>query len=188
MATVAIPAWNANGVLPPINSTAPTSADRSPYPVSLSDFAFRFGTSPQRRKILDGFLKYRQLLHSAGLTVGFQWLDGSFLEDVETTQTRDPNDLDVVTFFSIPIGVNQQQLQAAAPTLTNRALLKANYFVDAFLVSLGSRPAILVEQSAYWYGVWSHRRDDTWKGFLQIDLDPTDDALAALNLRAGGTP
>jgi len=34
MPTVVIPAWNSLGVLPPIDASAPTSPDRSPYPVS----------------------------------------------------------------------------------------------------------------------------------------------------------
>lgn len=188
MATVAIPTWNANGVMPPISSANPTSAERSPYVVSLSEFVLRFGTSPKRRQILSGFLQYRQLLHSAGLTAGFQWLDGSFMENIETLETRDPKDLDVVTFFYIPVGVTQRQIQTAAPTLTDHDLIKATYLVDSHFVSLGSHAISLVERSAYWYGVWSHRRDSTWKGYLQVDLDPIDDALAALNLHTGGTP
>jgi hypothetical protein len=188
MPTVVIPAWNANGVIPPISSISPTSAERSPYTVSLSEFVLRFASSPERRQILDGFLQYRGRLHSAGLTIGFQWLDGSFLENVETTETRSPNDLDVVTFFSLPVGVTQQQILAAAPDILNQQRIKTTYFVDAYFVSLGSRAATLVEQSAYWYSMWSHRRDSSWKGYLQVDLDPVEDALAALHLRAGGTP
>ena len=34
-----------------------------------------------------------------GIGSGFQWLDGSFLENVEMTEKRDPGDLDLVTFF-----------------------------------------------------------------------------------------
>src|SRR4051812_362167 len=128
MATVAIPAWNANGVIPPISSANPTSAERSPYLVSLSEFVLRFGTSAKRRQVLNGFLQYRGRLHTAGLRTGFQWLDGSFMENVETTETRDPKDLDVVTFFSLPVGVTQQQIQAVAPDLLNHGLLKATYF------------------------------------------------------------
>ena len=188
MATVAIPAWNASGLLPPINLNDPTSPARSPYPVSLSEFTLRFGTSAKRQQILHGFLQYRRRLHAAGLTTGFQWLDGSFMENVEATETRDPKDIDVVTFYTLPVNITQQQIQATTPDLFNHGILKATYFVDAFVVSLGSRAAILVQQSAYWYGVWSHRRDSTWKGYLQVDLDPVEDALAALNLRAGGTP
>lgn len=33
-----------------------------------------------------------------------------------------------------------------------------------------------VKVIAYWYSLWSHRRDDSWKGFVQVDLDPEQDA------------
>ncbi len=193
MATVAIPAWNANGVMPPISSANPTSAERSPYVVSLSEFVLRFVTSAKRKQILNGFLQYRGRLHAVGLNAGFQWLDGSFLENIEATDSRDPNDLDVVTFYSLPVGLTQQQVQVQAPDLFPRnaaeqTRLKTTYFVDPYFVSLGSRAPLLVLQSTYWYSMWAHRRDSTWKGFLQIDLDPTEDALAALHLRVGGNP
>jgi hypothetical protein len=193
MTAVVIPAWNANGVIPPISSAGPTSAERSPYVVSLSEFVLRFASSAKRRQILNGFLQYRGRLHSAGLTIGFQWLDGSFLESVETTETRDPNDLDVVTFFSLPVGVTQQQVLAHAPDLFPRnavehTRLKTAYSVDAYYVSLGSLATLLIQQSTYWYSMWSHRRDSTWKGYLQVDLDPVEDALAALHLQVGGSP
>lgn len=197
MTRVVIPAWNANGVLPPVSSTAPTSAERSPYLVSLSEFVLRYATSAKRQQILAGFLRHRTRLHTAGLTTGFQWIDGSFLEHIEVNESRDPNDLDVVTFFSLPVGSTQQQVQARAPdafpmTLAERATFKAAFLVDPYFVSLGSRAPLLVKQSAYWYSMWSHRRDATWKGYLQIDLDPQEDALAAIQLRApaipGGSP
>jgi len=197
MTRVVIPAWNANGVIPPVSSTAPTSAERAPYVVSLSEFVLRFATSAMRQQILSGYLRHRGRLHTAGLTTGFQWIDGSFLENIEVTETRDPNDLDVVTFFSMPVGSTQQQVLARAPdafpiTLAERAAFKAAFFVDPFFVSLGSRATLLVQQTAYWYSMWSHRRDATWKGYLQINLDPAEDALAAIQLRApaipGGSP
>jgi hypothetical protein len=197
MTRVVIPSWNANGVIPPVNSTAPTGAERSPYIVSLSEFVLRFATSPKRQQILAGFLRHRNRLHTARLVQGFQWIDGSFLENIEVTETRDPNDIDVVTFFSMPVGLNQLQVQALAPdafpvTNAERATFKAAFLVDPYFVSLGSRAQLLVQQSAYWYSMWSHRRDTTWKGFLQIDLDPSEDALAAIQLRtpaiSGGTP
>ena len=197
MTRVAIPAWNANGVIPPVSFTAPTSAERSPYAVSLPEFVLRFASSAKRQQILSGYLRYRGCLHAVGLTAGFQWLDGSFLENIETTETRDPNDLDVVTFYSLPVGVTQQQLQTQAPdlfpmTAGERTLIKSSFLVDPFLISLGSRAPLLVWQCTYWYSMWSHRRDSTWKGYLQIDLDPAEDALAAIQLSApaipGGSP
>ncbi len=190
MSTVVIPAWTANGLIPPVSSAGPTSAERSPYVVSLSEFVLRFASSAKRKQILYGFLQYRSRLHAAGLTTGFQWIDGSFLENIEVNESRDPNDLDVVTFFALPIGVTQQQIQSRAPdafpvTGGERTTLKNLFFVDPYFVSLGSRAHLLVQQSVYWSSIWSHRRDSTWKGYLQIDLDPQEDALAVSHLTAG---
>ncbi|MCX6872664.1 MAG: hypothetical protein NTW21_02495 [Verrucomicrobia bacterium] len=57
------------------------------------------------------------------------------------------------------------------------------YRVDGYLVHLGARSDDLVNQSAYWYGMWAHQRDTRlWKGFLEIDLDPADDVTARLLL------
>ncbi|WP_414651656.1 DUF6932 family protein [Hafnia paralvei] len=33
-----------------------------------------------------------------GLAEGFQWVDGSFTENIELIERRTPNDVDVVTF------------------------------------------------------------------------------------------
>ena len=36
----------------------------------------------------------------------------------------------------------------------------------------------LVERSAYWYSMWSHRRNQAWKGYLEVDLNPAHDQQA----------
>lgn len=182
MRSAPIPAWTADGVLPPINSSRPVSPRRSPYTVSLTDYVLRFGDTPERRAILDGYLRYRAMLQSAGIVRGFQWLDGSFLEHVETTEGRPPNDLDVVTFYHLPRGTSQQQIIARFPALVDNASLKTTFRVDAYLVHLGMRPERLAEQSAYWYSVWSHRRSQLWKGFVQVDLKPGEDPIAGATL------
>ncbi len=187
MTRVAIPPWNSIGVIPPVSATSPTGAERSPYEVSLSELVLRFGTTPMRRQILDGFLRYRGRLHAAGLTRGFQWLDGSFLENIELIESRSPNDLDVVTFFSLAPGDTQLAAESRAPDAfprnsPDRAVFKATFFVDPYLVNLGAPSVRLVQSSTYWYSLWSHRRDASWKGYLQVDLDPTEDAGAAIHL------
>ena len=197
MTIVPIPAWNAMGLIPPLGSVDPTAAERSPYAVSLSEVVLRFGTSTDRRRILDGFLRYRARLHAAGLASGFQWLDGSFLEDIEVIEGRSPNDLDVVTFFHLPTGISQAQMQACAPdafplTRAERVAFKGVFFVDPYFVHLGAPSERLVGASTYWYSLWSHRRDGAWKGYLRVDLRPTEDATAAHYLSAApaaeGTP
>ena len=75
MIHLSIPQWTAQGVLPPINSSIPTTTDRSPYEVSLTDVVLRYATSPERNAIFEGFLRFRAALHAAGLDKGFQWIE-----------------------------------------------------------------------------------------------------------------
>jgi hypothetical protein len=192
MSPVAIPAWTADGVLPPINASQPVSPERSPYGVSLTDYVLRFSDTPERRSVLDGFLRYRAVLHGAGVVQGFQWLDGSFLEHVELTEGRAPNDVDVVTFYHLPAGVSQAQLAARLAALLDHDSVKAAFRVDGYLVHLGMDAERLTRQSAYWYSVWSHRRNQLWKGFVQVDLASSEDTVAMATLasltNAGGRP
>jgi hypothetical protein len=187
MNTVSLPSWNALGLIPAIDEHQPASPERSPYTVYLTDFVLRFGQTQPRLVVLDGFLKYRAALHSAGLVSGFQWLDGSFLENVEILEARAPNDIDVVTFFDLPAGKSQMYIQQQFPDLfpSSRIAhqkLKDTYCVDAYYEDLGKPPSRLVRQSSYWYSMWSHRRNQAWKGYLQIDLAPNDDSSAIAQL------
>ncbi|MDR3109778.1 MAG: hypothetical protein LBU65_08835, partial [Planctomycetaceae bacterium] len=97
-----LPEWNSHGIIPPF-VVAPTDENRSPYVISLMDFALRFATTIERIKIFKGFMQYRKDLHSIGIVSGFQWLDGSFLENTEQTKNRSPKDIDVTTFFNLPV-------------------------------------------------------------------------------------
>jgi hypothetical protein len=145
----------------------------------LADVILRFGSSQERRRILDGLLRYRAELHRAGLVQGFQWLDGSFFEDVERLEGRSPQDVDVVTFLNPPEGAAEDESLEA---LFDRAWIKASFFIDHYVVELSLPGPQLVSWSAYWYSVWSHRRDLRWKGYLEIDLDPEEDETARVNL------
>ena len=176
MSVVAIPNWNPQGLLPPVDvNLQPTSKVRSPYLVSLKDVVTRFATSPERNSILEGLLRYRAKLHALGLVAGFQWLDGSFTEDVETLEQRAPNDIDVVSFVHTPIGFSPDP--AALPALMSTAA-KASFKVDAYFVEMSLPPDQLAALSVYWYSLWAHRRNHVWKGFLQVDLAPVEDAAA----------
>ncbi|MBL8113144.1 MAG: hypothetical protein JNK60_09685 [Acidobacteria bacterium] len=192
MSPVPIPAWTADGVLPPIDLSRPVSPERSPYVVSLTDYVLRFGGTAARRTVLDGFLRYRGDLHRIGLVQGFQWVDGSFLEDVESIERRAPNDVDVVTFYRLPPGLSQTQLSSLAGSVLDHDSVKVTYRVDAYPVNLGMHAERLARVSAYWYSVWSHRRNQLWKGFVEVDLAPAEDATAAATLASltspGGPP
>lgn len=182
MTTTAIPNWTNRGVLPPVNSLQATSAERSPYRVKLLDVVMQFATSPERCKILRGFLDYRAELHSMALIRGFQWLDGSFSEDVEMLEKRAPKDIDVVSFVHMPAGFapTQQQLD-----VLDHDQAKATFLVDSYFVEINLLPPDnLIKQSTYWYSMWSHRRTQEWKGYLEIDLSPAEDAAASAWLNA----
>lgn len=182
MPTVAIPNWTSRGVLPPVNALQATSAERSPYRVKLLDVVMQFATSQQRCTILKGFLEYRAALHSMALTQGFQWLDGSFSENVELLENRTPKDIDVVSFVHTPLGF--------APALQQLDVLdhdqaKATFLVDSYFVEINLLPPDnLIKLSTYWYSMWSHRRNQEWKGYLEIDLCPAEDAVANAWLNA----
>ncbi len=191
VATVAIPAWNAQGVLPPVDPEKPTGAVRSPYPVSLKELVVRFATSPERVAVLRGLLAYRASLHLLGMRSGFQWLDGSFLENVEALEGRPPADVDVVTFLEGD--APEEDVPEADSDVLDHATAKARYHVDAYFLELEQLdPRALTKWVAYWYSMWSHRRNQAWKGFLEVELAPHEDAEAQAVLeereRAGETP
>ncbi|WP_085587607.1 hypothetical protein [Thalassospira sp. MCCC 1A01428] len=173
---MSIPDWNMAGVVPPIRPGAnPAGKNRSPYKVSLIDFADRFCLSAERLKILNGFIDLRAGLHSIGLTQGFQWIDGSFLEHIEDTEGRSPNDVDVVTYAFLPAGETQLTFMSTLQPYMDRQAVKNLYKVDHFIKIL---PQLNIHDICYWYSLWSHRRDGMWKGYAEVDLAPTDDAQA----------
>lgn len=181
--TVTIPNWSADGVLPPVSEN-PAAWDRSPYLVSLLDFVERFGAGSERRTILDGFLRYRSALHACGLIVGLQWLDGSFVEDIEAIAQRPPNDLDVVTFFQLPEGLSERALVQRLPELFDHDLVKQTYHVDSYPIGITSSYRDMLDNATYWYGLWSHTRERKWKGYVALDLAPNHD-VSALSRLAG---
>jgi hypothetical protein len=184
MPLFSIPDWTVEGFIPPHNPVSPASVDRSPYRVGMVDFILRYSTSANRRRILEGFLNFRQALQNLDLTQGFQWVDGSFLEDVEHLEHRSPNDLDVVTFAHLPGGLDQRSLFNQDFNLFTPHQSKSLYLVDSYFVQLNNVSAeYLVERSRYWYSMWSHRRSGQWKGYIELDLNPINDQIALANLQ-----
>jgi hypothetical protein len=190
-----IPSWNPQGILPPIRpGEKANSEDRSPYRVPLNDFVSQFGTSPHRQSLLNNFLSFRSMLHNIGVVTGFQWIDGSFCECVETLRSCPPKDIDVVTFYIVPPGQTQQTLEEQNPQLFDWDYMKDNYNLDTYFFEVkGSTIGKLISESVYWYSLWSHQRYTfSWKGYLQIDLSPTNDSIAKDNLNRimsqGGMP
>jgi len=152
----------------------------SPYKISLLEFAQRFSTSPQRIDILKGFMAHRGRLLSAGIK-GFQWLDGSFVEDIESTEGRPPSDVDVVTFHGRSPAVMAQAdwvaFFKANLDVFDWRQSKPKFKVDAYFVDFFGGPEYIVKMASFWCGLFSHRRGaGLWKGMIQVSLDGAEDA------------
>lgn len=181
-----IPANTFSGVLPPyIGANSTDRAGTSPYEVEMSDLVLRYSTSPERVKILTGLIEYRKALTAIGVASGFQWIDGSFVEDVEAIRGRPPGDVDIVTFAHRPTNDPNElyKMIVSNPNLFEPKITKATYHCDAYFVDLSTDPALVVDDAAYWFGLFSHQRGTaaTWKGMIKISL-ASDDGFAEILL------
>lgn len=171
-----IPAFSAAGVLPPFVGDAALRDQRSPYAASSDEVVRRFATSTRRCDILRGWLSHRSELHALGFIEGFQWLDGSFCEQLTT---REPNDIDLVTFFVRPADADLASLVPSRSQLFVPGLTKKQFLCDVYFVELHGGGYADPGLVSYWYSLFSHRRADlAWKGILQVPLAPTHDANA----------
>lgn len=150
----------------------------SPYRASCVEVVQALGTSHKRLTILHRWFDHREATRALGMVSGFQWLDGSFLEE------KVPSDLDLVTFVTLPPTIVQQgpAFFQANQHLMDRAQVKSAYSLDLFWVDLGMSGQSIVTLTRYLLGLFSHRRgDDLWKGMLEVDLaDGTEPAAVAL--------
>ncbi|WP_052200929.1 hypothetical protein [Terriglobus sp. TAA 43] len=185
-----IPPFTSSGVLPPYIGGNPTiPANMSPYRVTLLEVVQRFSHSSERRTILAGFLAHRAHLIGIGIT-GVQWLDGSFLEDIENTEERSPGDIDVVSFIVRPPAYQADNdawntFWMGHSTAFDPEQAKVSYQTDAYFVDVMWGPAYVIKQTAYWFGLFSHKRSTgLWKGMLEVVLDSQQDDAAASQLLA----
>lgn len=182
-----VPDFTVSGVLPPFLGSTPTaSAFMSPYPTTLTRIAGKLCCSNERKEIFRGLLRYRQELARVGLNDGFQWLSGSFMEDIETLEARHPRDVDMVTFCHRPVSVADDAAWRAFVTanvnLLHVPLVKPVFNCDAYFVDLNTPPTNIVNQARYWFGLYSHRRGGLWKGLLQVHLAVTQDDADASHM------
>jgi hypothetical protein len=183
-----IPDFDHNRVLPPHLGDPVNVSQLSPYPCTMVDLCRRFGTTVERKTILGKFLDFRARLRAEGLTNGFQWLDGSFLEDCETTNLRPPKDLDVVTVYWGYDAPFQARLMTNFPEVANPSLSKSNYSLDHYPFDAGHNPSFTLEYTRYWILLFSHNRQGVWKGMLKIELNtPVEDAAARQELERSST-
>lgn len=174
-----IPNFDHNHVIPPFVGTPTNPNDVSPYNCSIVEFCNHFATSPQRVDILKKFLQFRHKLNQFGITNGFQWLDGSFSENIEVSQQRPPEDLDLVTFYG---GLTHQQftdIQQNFIEFISPLSAKQNFKLDHYAVDFCFDPYVTVESTRYWIQLFSHNRQKIWKGILKIELNtPIEDRYA----------
>ena len=149
----------------------------------MREIVDRFATSPERRAIVEGFLDYRAVLVSAGLS-GVQWIDGSFVEDIERSDDRAPRDIDVVTFYD-PASIDSTK-STELQEVGSPAFAKAKYMVDGYFCDGTAPMDRLLSDATYWSSQWGHRRDNAWKGFLAVALPgATDDEARAVLAEMG---
>lgn len=179
-----IPDFDHNNVLPPHLNNPTSSVDLSPYPCTIEELCHKFSTSKERVQILKNLIAFRERMTQFGVVNGFQWLDGSFLENIEVSQRRAPRDLDIVTFYGGLSQQHQSNIMTNFPEFACSTLSKSNFLLDHYAVDYSYDPNVTVEYTRYWVQLFSHNRMGIWKGMLQLFINtPADDqrALAYLN-------
>ncbi|WP_416046461.1 DUF6932 family protein [Delftia acidovorans] len=179
-----LPSFNGSGVLPPFLGDGPDERQAaSPYKASMSELVVHFGYTPERRRILRGLLDFRHALRSVAIVTGFQIIDGSFLEDCERTRSRPPSDIDLVTFSHLPVPAQEATAFLGEHiALFDTAAVKQAYACDAYFVDLAKDARYVVQDTIYWYGLFSHQRDTfMWKGLVTIPM-LSDDNQALIEL------
>lgn len=184
-----IPNITASGVLPPFLGSSPTvSGLMSPYEVKMTALVARYATSLPRVRILKGLLSYRADLIAAGVGEGLQWIAGSFIEDVETIRRVPPKDVDLVTFARVPVPqIEKTNYIQANINLFSPGKAKKKYNCDARFVDLEIKPELIVEETRYYFGLFSHQyKTSLWKGLLAVSLNCEDEvAMQDLLVREG---
>ncbi|ANK84173.1 MULTISPECIES: DUF6932 family protein [unclassified Rhizobium] len=189
-----IPDFDARGLIPPVDMQNPAGPERSPYFATTVELVHRFGTTPHRRALIRNLITYRQLLAQDGYDTGVQFIDGSFVENVELIGNREPGDIDVFSLVRVPekylADFTLWENHGAAywmNEIINRALNKGRFSLDTFAIIVDDQVPIFdaMGDIMYWYGLFSHQRETLhWKGFVALDVNAADDA-AALELLEG---
>lgn len=180
-----IPDFNHNHVLPPHLGNPTKQSDLSPYDCSIHEFCIRFATSKKRVQLLKKFIEFRKLLTYNGIIFGFQWVDGSFTQNIEVSEGRAPNDLDLVTFYGNLTSDHLLMIKTHFPEFANPILSKNRFQIDHYNVDFTYTPEITVEYTKYWIQLFTHTRSNIWKGIIKLSLNtPSEDDIALNYLNA----
>lgn len=182
-----VPAFDPRGLMPPYIGSDATTPDRSPYDVRITEIVMELGTTPFRKRLLQGLLNYRRLLGTLGYTHGLQFIDGSFVENVEARESRSPGDIDIFSFLVRPTKYQTDpQLwqntgyQEWATEIVDRGKNKSRFGLDTYAIAIDQQsPLNVINETVYWYSLFSHKRiSHDWKGFLRVSLNAADDQSA----------
>ena len=166
-----LPKHRPDGTLPPhVGERMFLRLPCSPYEISMRDMKRLFVTSERRERLFEGLVSMRRDLARIGVTDGFQWVAGSFVEK----GAREPKDIDVVTFFLMPESWNdrasRERVMSDNENLFVRKRSLETYGADSYLVRLAMRSAMFREL-VLWYALYGHDRHTlAWKGFVELDL------------------
>jgi len=179
-----IPAFDHNSVLPPHLGDPREMHHLSPYTCTIIDIVNRFATSKARVDILTSFINFRNKIRNAGVAKNaFQWIDGSFVEDIESLEARDPRDIDVLTVYFGYDPLFIHNVVTVLPEFRDPQLSKDNFSVDHYPLDISNHPYDTYLYVKYWTMLFTHNSAGIWKGILQIELDTqTDDDNALLSL------
>lgn len=173
-----IPDFNSAHLLPPFLENPAFPDNNSPYSATMLEVIDRFATTYERMVILDGLLSFRNGLRQRGITSGFFWLAGSFVEHIEHREFRPPGDVDVVCFLEATSCDRRELGQYCR-------YAKRELACHAFLVDLNASPRVLLAMASYWQGLFGHtKRHCQWKGLVLVDGLSEEDDEAAVELLA----
>ncbi len=174
-----IPDFDHNNVIPPHLGEPTDKSHLSPYQCSILELCHKFAITKERIEILKGLILFRKRLNENGIIYGFQWLDGSFLENIEKIENRPPRDIDLVTFYSGLSKEQEQSLITQFPEFFSQRLSKEQYKLHHYVVDYTFNPDVTVERTRYWIQLFTHNRYGMWKGMLRLPLNtPVEDQHA----------
>jgi hypothetical protein len=172
------PAFDMRGLLPPFVGPNPATNIRSPYRATMVELVTQLATTPERRQLLRNLIAYRALLATDGYVNGIQFIDGSFVENIERNENRAPNDIDIFSLLETPqkyandmiLWFNGGGMLFWNNEVADRNRNKQRFALDTYaLLFQQLTPMRLIEGVIYWYGLFSHQRQTfAWKGFLAL--------------------
>lgn len=175
-----IPNFDHNHVLPPHLGDPVKPGSLSPYQCTTLELCERFAYNENRKDILRKFLEFRCELDKYALQ-GEQWLAGSFMEDIEIKDVERPHDLDLVTFYISGSSDDQNTISRDFSEFFYSQKAKEKYRLDHYPVDMDYRnyghsatPFSIMPSIRYWLALFSHTRDNVWRGMVKINLNTPD--------------